>query len=274
MSRMCQDSYTCLRKHVPRTLLLPPGCILLNMDMNKLVLVKCWKGNSRGLPKGKINEGELASAAAAREVLEETGFDASALFNEKDFLTVYRNGQQTTMFIVTGVDEGFLFHPQVKSGGRRVSMTLVRLCSLVHVWHECSVRAALPIALSFGRVSLLGNALLCYGLLACLLCQVRKEISSVEWFPLDSLPKGSYGVEPFMPGLQRWIAKSKGQPAPKCATAGASSLAVATSARPFLHVNVKACRFKSSFPVSPGGDYLAHLIQQLVAAHSYMTTPV
>lgn len=35
--------------------------------MTKLVLVKCWKGNSRGLPKGKINQGEPSIAAAVRE---------------------------------------------------------------------------------------------------------------------------------------------------------------------------------------------------------------
>lgn len=43
------------------------GCVLLNAEMTKLVLVKGWKGNSRGLPKGKINEGEPAIAAALRE---------------------------------------------------------------------------------------------------------------------------------------------------------------------------------------------------------------
>ena len=36
--------------------------------MTKVVLVKAWKGNSRGLPKGKINQGEPSIAAAVREV--------------------------------------------------------------------------------------------------------------------------------------------------------------------------------------------------------------
>lgn len=54
-------------------LLLPPetnnaGCILLNAAMTDVVLVKCWKGNSRGLPKGKINQDESAFDAAMREV--------------------------------------------------------------------------------------------------------------------------------------------------------------------------------------------------------------
>lgn len=46
----------------------PAGCILLNPEMTKVVLVKSWKGNNRGLPKGKINQGEPAIAAAIREV--------------------------------------------------------------------------------------------------------------------------------------------------------------------------------------------------------------
>lgn len=44
------------------------GCILLNAAMTDVVLVKCWKGRSRGLPKGKINQGERAIDAAVREV--------------------------------------------------------------------------------------------------------------------------------------------------------------------------------------------------------------
>eukprot|EP00752_Nemacystus_decipiens_P012093 g10720.t1 len=132
------------------------GCILLNAAMTDVVLVKCWQGNSRGLPKGKINQGEPAVDAALREVQEETGYDARALVSEKDFLTLYINGQQTTMYIIVGVDETFPFEPQV-----------------------------------------------------------RKEISAIEWFPLDALPKGSFGVEPFIPRLRRWMAKTKGVRAPK-----------------------------------------------------------
>ena len=37
-----------------------------------------WSKNSWGLPKGKVNEGEDPARCAAREVLEETGFDISA----------------------------------------------------------------------------------------------------------------------------------------------------------------------------------------------------
>ncbi|CAM9665427.1 unnamed protein product [Choristocarpus tenellus] len=132
------------------------GCILLNKDMTKLVLVKSWKGKGRGLPKGKINQGETPSAAAVREVLEETGYNAEGMTSEKKSFTVYLNGQQSTMYIVTGVDENFKFEPQV-----------------------------------------------------------RKEISAIEWFPLDALPKGAYGVDVFMTRLRRWMDKNVGDKAVK-----------------------------------------------------------
>ena len=40
--------------------------------------------------------------------------------------------------------------------------------------------------------------------------QVRKEISAVEWFPIGDLPKNTYGVEPFMKQLSRWLRKERG----------------------------------------------------------------
>lgn len=53
--------------------------------------------------------------------------------------------------------------------------------------------------------------------------QVRKEVSAVEWFPLDALPKSSFGVEPFMFRLKRWMAKASGKRVPKEASAGDST---------------------------------------------------
>lgn len=37
--------------------------------------------------------------------------------------------------------------------------------------------------------------------------QTRKEISKVDFFPLDCLPKRVWGVHPFLPTLSRWISK-------------------------------------------------------------------
>ncbi|CAN0469318.1 unnamed protein product, partial [Discosporangium mesarthrocarpum] len=141
------------------------GCILLNSDLSKLVLVKSWKGKGRGLPKGKINQGESPAAAAVREVLEETGFNAEGMASEKDSLKLYLNGQQTSMYIVTGVDEAYPFEPQV-----------------------------------------------------------RKEVSAVEWHPLADLPKGTYGVDPYLPRLKRWMAKNQGKHASKEAKEAATGV--------------------------------------------------
>jgi mRNA-decapping enzyme subunit 2 len=40
--------------------------------------------------------------------------------------------------------------------------------------------------------------------------QTRKEISKVEFHNLTQLPKGVWGVHPFLPKLQRWIRKHRG----------------------------------------------------------------
>ncbi len=39
--------------------------------------------------------------------------------------------------------------------------------------------------------------------------QVRKEISEVEWFPINDLPKYTYGVLPFISQLSKWILKEQ-----------------------------------------------------------------
>lgn len=37
--------------------------------------------------------------------------------------------------------------------------------------------------------------------------KVRKEISAVQFYPIDALPKSTYGVFPFIPKLKRWVSK-------------------------------------------------------------------
>lgn len=141
------------------------GCILMNTDCTKVVLCQVWNGKSYTFPSGKINQGENAVEAAARETYEETGFDPNCLFGhaaalkqadactwktplrEKDAL-VYQeqDGKRRTNYVCRGVPEDFPFAPVA-----------------------------------------------------------RKEVSNIAWFPLDQLPKPHFGVAPFIPQLHRWI---------------------------------------------------------------------
>ncbi len=58
--------------------------------------------------------------------------------------------------------------------------------------------------------------------------QVRKEISEVWWFPIDGIPKGTYGVLPFISRLKKWILKEQGK---KRMTATSVSAAKAQQAK-------------------------------------------
>lgn len=123
------------------------GCIMLNPEMTKAVLVCTWKGKSWGFPRGKINENEEALDCAIREVYEECGFDTTSLCKEEDQLVVIEESKAIKLFIAANVPENTAFAPQT-----------------------------------------------------------RKEISDVQFFGLDELPKSTYGVYPFIPKLKRWIA--------------------------------------------------------------------
>ncbi|EWC48531.1 hypothetical protein DRE_01753 [Drechslerella stenobrocha 248] len=90
------------------------GGILLNPAMDKVVLVKGWKaGASWAFPRGKINKDEPDHICAVREVLEETGFDASELIDPKSFLVdVEENGDRhLQLYLIKNVPEDFKFHP-------------------------------------------------------------------------------------------------------------------------------------------------------------------
>lgn len=81
------------------------GCILLTPDFQKCLLVRAWKQQSWCFPKGKINEGETAAACAAREVLEEVGYDASGKIHPQNALQSYVYGKKIRMFVVPNVPE-------------------------------------------------------------------------------------------------------------------------------------------------------------------------
>lgn len=54
--------------------------------MTKVLLVKGYRGSTWGFPKGKIDKDEDKVSCAVREVLEETGYDCSALIDGNEYL--------------------------------------------------------------------------------------------------------------------------------------------------------------------------------------------
>ncbi|CAI2167837.1 9478_t:CDS:2 [Funneliformis geosporum] len=91
------------------------GAIMLNETMEKCVLVKGWSSRSGwGFPKGKINKDEPDSICAAREVLEETGYDISPLIKEQDYVELTIREQRIRLYIVVGVPEETEFCPKTR----------------------------------------------------------------------------------------------------------------------------------------------------------------
>jgi mRNA-decapping enzyme subunit 2 len=90
------------------------GCIMLNPPMTKMVLVCDYNGKSWTFPRGKINENETEFACALREVLEETGFDASPHCREEDSLLSYNEGKQIKLFVACNVPESTVFNTQTR----------------------------------------------------------------------------------------------------------------------------------------------------------------
>ena len=90
------------------------GCIMLNPEMTKAVLVCTWKGKSWGFPRGKINENEEPLACAVREAMEECGYDASMQCKEEDQLVVMEETKTIKLFNATNVPESTVFIPQTR----------------------------------------------------------------------------------------------------------------------------------------------------------------
>ena len=169
------------------------GCILLNAACTHAVLCRVWNGKSYTFPAGKINQNEDGKAAAARETYEETGFDPLCKFGITASWKQQQQQQQqstTTTKMITWKDtiseqDALVFTEE--NGKRRTAYVVV----------------GVPEDFPFEPVA-------------------RKEVSSVAFFPLDDLPKSSYGVIPFLGPLRRWIrkyCKANGIPVPTTTTA-------------------------------------------------------
>ena len=148
------------------------GCILMSADCQRMVLCRVWNGKSFSFPAGKINQGEDGRNAAARETYEETGFDPSCKFG----LTAAWKQQDAPKVTWNPViqEEDALVVTDDNSGKRRTQYVVV----------------GVPTDFPFEPVA-------------------RKEVSSVQWFTFDNIPKQSFAVTPFLGPLKKWVKKYK-----------------------------------------------------------------
>uniref|UniRef100_A0A1B6I4Q5 m7GpppN-mRNA hydrolase n=1 Tax=Homalodisca liturata TaxID=320908 RepID=A0A1B6I4Q5_9HEMI len=92
------------------------GAILLDQDLSHVLLVQSyWAKSSWGFPKGKVNQEEEPHRCAAREVLEETGFDISSLINPNDFVESLVQEQLVRLYIISGIPQDTKFEPKTRN---------------------------------------------------------------------------------------------------------------------------------------------------------------
>ena len=91
------------------------GGIILQEPMDRVLLVRGWKpGSSWSFPKGKINKGEPEAQCALREILEETGLDASPFLQPQEYLERTIQEQKIRLYIFVGVQDSTEFQTQTR----------------------------------------------------------------------------------------------------------------------------------------------------------------
>ena len=148
------------------------GCILLNVDCTKLILCQVYNGNTFMLPAGKINQKEDGGDAAARETYEETGFDPSC---NSGLTAQWKESNPALITWETEMKESHLLKVTEDRGRGKQ-----RYCYIV---------IGVPEEFPFSPVA-------------------RKEVASVQWHPIDDVPKPNFAVMPFVAQLKKWLRKN------------------------------------------------------------------
>lgn len=91
------------------------GVALFNEGCSKVLLVQGMESSSWSFPRGKINKDEDDVACGVRECKEETGFDASELIDENEYVERTIHGKHYKVFLVKNVPEDFPFRPLVRN---------------------------------------------------------------------------------------------------------------------------------------------------------------
>ncbi|KJE98086.1 hypothetical protein CAOG_008112 [Capsaspora owczarzaki ATCC 30864] len=93
------------------------GAILLNPSMDLCVMVKGFGKNAGwAFPRGKVNKDEDAFDCAAREVMEETGFDITTLANPSSpYIELTVQEQLSRLYLVQNVPEDSVFETKTRN---------------------------------------------------------------------------------------------------------------------------------------------------------------
>lgn len=93
------------------------GVILLNSSASHVLLIAGMNSKTFGFPKGKVNIGEAGIDCAAREAMEETGYNSRHLLTEAASIThASPDGGFSKLYIAVGVpdDSSFIFAPTTR----------------------------------------------------------------------------------------------------------------------------------------------------------------
>ena len=90
------------------------GAAILNPQLTKLLLVRSYQGKSWGFPKGKIDKDETKESCAAREVLEEVGYDILPYLDPEAYVEMQWQQGRIRLYLVCGVPEDTVFITRTK----------------------------------------------------------------------------------------------------------------------------------------------------------------
>ncbi|KAM3939244.1 m7GpppN-mRNA hydrolase isoform 1-T1 [Leptodactylus fuscus] len=97
------------------------GAIILDETLENVLLVQGYLAKSGwGFPKGKVNKEEAPHDCAAREVLEETGFDIKDRMCNNDYIELRINDQLARLYIIPGVPKDTKFNPKTRREIRNI----------------------------------------------------------------------------------------------------------------------------------------------------------
>eukprot|EP00871_Galdieria_phlegrea_P004258 jgi/Galph1/4833/GphlegSOOS_G3416.1 len=90
------------------------GVAILNESLDKVLLVRSFKGKTWSFPKGKVEKNESFESCAVREAFEEIGFDVSSKVSGEDVLTSDWGGHKSFIFIVPDISEATSFETNTR----------------------------------------------------------------------------------------------------------------------------------------------------------------